>query len=467
MGFRTVRRFRFVFVGVAAIVSIVTLGALHVAADTNQSVDIGVGDTSLTITGQTAPQAFVRVREASTTIGTTQADASGNFSLDLFAQVPGVRHLSITSKDAADRSTDAAQLYTSLSEHIHNQVHVFLPPAFIVPASFAYGQTVDISGSSFPLAVVTLVIDGHDYHASADATGAWAFHQASETLGAGQYPLLVYATDTGSTTSYNSDIHQINISAPDTPPTQPEVAQPQTAPGTAPTVPVIVQPAADGRLVSGLNEITGTSEPHRIIKLYNGHQLIGSTVSDADGNWLIRVSLETATYEFSVVACDSSDVCSQLSPNRSVVVEPAPQITTLAISLDSYLIKATAGQSTSLQIKSNKNGAYRLKILWGDGQSDTIDATTATVTATHTYQKAGTFSGTVWAERNGEVSVASFASTITAQSTDIIKIITTTMAAMTAAVVVAGTVGTVAVVGGPTATWQLLLKALLRIIGRV
>jgi hypothetical protein len=132
--------------------------------------------------------------------------------------------------------------------------------------------------------------------------------------------------------------------------------------------------------------------------------------------------------------------------------------------LDQYAQKVTAGQLVTLHVNSsNPPGDYRLKIIWGDGTIDSKTSNTASTRLRHTYQTAGNYAGTVWAEYNGQVSVVSFSVIVADRSLNLPGVIVVTAAIVTTAVVAAGAVGAA---GGPTVLWQGVLRLLKVLLAR-
>lgn len=460
---------RFVVIAVAATIGLLGLFvAQRVSADTNVGVTIGVGDTTLTIAGYASPQAFVTVRDGAATVGTTQADAAGVFSVDLSAQAAGTHQYVITAEDINNVTSDAASLFVSLTEHSHNSASIFLPPSFTLPTQVNYAQPIHIAGSTVPNVTVSIVVDGHTNDVVADGNGQWSFDQASDVLGSGAHVIFVYATNTSSETSYDSDLHVVEVGQnPNQPPAQLPTESPSSpsveTPASRPTSPVITYPSANAQLPNGVNEIRGRAEPGRIINLYNGKQLLGSTVADANGDWVIRISLDGGSYEFFAQACDGNSVCSALSGGVSFSVEPAQSPAgPLTISLDPYSQKTTTGSKVSLKITTNKVSGYRMKIIWDDGQVDSVTANSATVTVNHMYRDAGLFAGTVWAEANGQVAVASFSVIVTSQP--VIQNVTTIVAASLIAVVTAAIGLSSLIFGSPAAGWNWLASLIKRLL---
>lgn len=460
-------------VALAVVVGIVALlGVRQALADTNIGVSIGVGDTNLTINGLASPQAFVSIRDGSAVVGTGQADATGAFSINLLAQNPGNHQYVIAAEDTNNILTDSVSLFISLAENAHSTAHVFLPPSLLMPSSVAYGQAIHINGSTIPSATVSVVVDGHTNQVVADSNGLWSFNQPSNALGSGTHVVFVFATSTTSETSYDSDLHTVEVGSNPNQPQPPAPAPPSPVPPSIetpisrPTSPVITYPPANAQLPNGVNEIRGRAEPGRIINVYNGKQLIGSTVADANGNWALRVSLDGGSYELFAQACDSNSVCSSLSNGVPFSVKSAQSpVAPLLVSLDPYAQKTSVDSRVSLKITTNQAGSYRLKVVWDDGQTDSVTASSATTNVTHIYHNVGLFAGTVWVETNGQVAVASFSVTVTSQPVFNNALAIAIVSVLVATVVAITVVGVSSLIfGGPLAAWNWLVSLIKRLL---
>ncbi len=184
----------------------VTLACLSVgrAAAENVSVTIGVGDTALSVAGQTSPNAFVTIRKDGGVIGTASADAAGIYSQLFSAQEPGLHELSLYAHTSGDNITDTVTLSVNLVEHATTSVEVFLPSTLVLEdPTLENSQPLKISGEAAPSSTITIYIDNTDYATTTtDAQGLWATSLDTGPLASGRHQLFVRVTDAYGNQSY-------------------------------------------------------------------------------------------------------------------------------------------------------------------------------------------------------------------------------------------------------------------------
>lgn len=158
-------------------------------------VEIGVGDTLLTVSGQTSPNAFVTVRRGTDIIGTFAANPSGAFSQTFTAQPPGIHTVSVYSIDAAGAISDTVSQSLNITKHFETTFNTFLPPTYTISSLFTrQGEPLRLFGQTVPGASVRLVGDYRTIGiVTADSKGEWYFNADSRSFSLGYHRIYVVA----------------------------------------------------------------------------------------------------------------------------------------------------------------------------------------------------------------------------------------------------------------------------------
>lgn len=175
-------------------------------AQTELTVSINVGDTILTLSGKTSPNASVTVIESGSVVGTTTADASGNFSKSLLAQTPGIHNIGIYATDAKGVTTSTVTYSVSLASLVETTLsNIVLPPTINLSGTgIAKGETVDIYGYGVVSSTISLLITGQTMvNTTSDSSGYWKYSFGTGNLTVGS-TYDVYAKVT-TTVGYQSE----------------------------------------------------------------------------------------------------------------------------------------------------------------------------------------------------------------------------------------------------------------------
>ncbi|WP_236225662.1 Ig-like domain-containing protein, partial [Pseudomonas pseudonitroreducens] len=167
---------------------------------------------------------------------------------------------------------------------------------------------------------------------TADGNGNWTYTPSTD-LAQGPHAIRVQATDLAGNFSEPSNIFDFTV----------EIAAP------LPATPVIVSVyddvgAKQGYLVQG--EITddsrptinGTSEPNRIVVLYDNADKIGSTIADDSGNWSYTPSIDLANGAHNIVARadDGAGRLSGVSNEFGFTVDVVPPVIPAPVIISVY-----------------------------------------------------------------------------------------------------------------------------------
>jgi len=164
--------------------------ATSVAHAQSLAVSLRVGDTKISFDGYTSPGAFISVKQNSAVVGTTVADAAGNFVKTIDAYNPGIQSYLIYSTDIHNLTTMAITYDVNLLGNTLTTIsNIALSP------TISYDPiTSTFSGLTSPLSTLTLLLsDGTTYPVSVQSDGTWTFTLPT-TLGPGTYTATATVT---------------------------------------------------------------------------------------------------------------------------------------------------------------------------------------------------------------------------------------------------------------------------------
>lgn len=197
-------------VAATALSAVLLLAHLFAAPAAAEQVQVtaGVGDTTIRITGWTAPFAFVTLMESSVVVGTATAGSDGRYVLLLLGQTPGIHNFRVFSRDQDGRITEAVMTQLNAAEHSETAATVFLPPAVNTKDD---GGSVIIEGSTVPGATVVITVGGKHFTTTADTAGNWRYVIAAGDLPASEYHISVAAILPGGLQSHIAGIPSVSI----------------------------------------------------------------------------------------------------------------------------------------------------------------------------------------------------------------------------------------------------------------
>lgn len=397
-------RWRRIVAALCLSVSLLGSVALPAAAGAQDTqVTIGVGDTTLSVLGLTSPSAFVTIMDNHAVIGTTIANSYGGYIKDFGAFAPGIHHLSVYGRDAADRLTDVVELEVNVAEHAQTNLSVFLPPTLSIANPVVNrGEHIQLTGSALANSRLTIVFDDStNFHAQANAQGDWSYELATASLPAGKHSLYVVATEvsTGSQ-SYPTEKRTITVKSESAPPI-PVI----TPPSQRPPAPVITYPPPGSTITDQHLIVRGTAQPGTQIELFNRERPIGSAFTDRWGNWRISITLTEPEYLINARACWQT-LCSKFSGTVRFFYRPAQGVGDFTARLEQFRYITPAGEAISLRLHmEGGRRPYHITLTWCGGRPETFSTTQSELTLSHTYRKAGQCMGRVTVEEQDGRSV--------------------------------------------------------------
>jgi hypothetical protein len=143
--------------------------------------------------------------------------------------------------------------------------------------------------------------------------------------------------------------------------------------------------------------LTGTAEPGSVVTIYDGDTIIGTVIAGPDGKWSFYFSPYKDLHTLSAQACingrcsEKSEIITIKRPNSDKL--PACRS---GITLKSYRITAKTGTPAEISGNLPKESKGLVYIAWGDATNERFDKPQDDrLKVSHTYQKAGTYSGYV------------------------------------------------------------------------
>jgi hypothetical protein len=263
-------------------------------------------DTTPTYTGTAEPGSTVTVTVDGTVVGTTTADASGNWSVTPTTPLPEGSH-SVTAA-----ATDAAGNTGPQSNTNTFTVDLTAPAAPVVtaPANGAIlgDNTPTYTGTAEANSTVTVIVDGSVVGTTpANASGAWSLTPTTG-LANGDHMVKATSTDAAGNVSPDSNTNTFRVDA------------------TVPSAPVVTGPATNGTVTNdNTPTFTGTAAPGSTVTVILNGNAVGTTTADASGHWTFTPTtpLPDGPYTLTATATNAAGNVSPSSNSRTFVVDTA------------------------------------------------------------------------------------------------------------------------------------------------
>ena len=237
-----------------------------------------ISDKPPTLSGTAAPNAYVEIFSSGRSVGFTQANAEGHWTIT--PTLPeGLNILSVKSQgqhsDIFTLTVEAATSVKPIIESVHDNHG---ESAMVGDGGSTDDNTPTVSGTARPGAIIQLYANGREVgRAQADSNGNWSI--TTSALDTGEQVLKV------SSEVKFSDGFTINVEAPTTP-ELPELS---------------IQSVYDDQGESGMvgeggstddntPTVSGTARPGAIVQLYANGREVGRAQADSNGNWSITTS---------------------------------------------------------------------------------------------------------------------------------------------------------------------------------
>jgi len=186
-----------------------------VSAQSNVNVTLQVGDTTITLSGQTSPGATVSIMENNVIVGTTTADSAGNFSKILDSQTGGIHNFSIFATDLNSTNTSFTNVSMNATEFANTLVSNIILPGTMYSdkTTVEPGENIVLSGYTTPLASVQIYIQTiADFTTvTADTNGYWTYTLNTSQLTEQDYQVYTITVAVGNYTSAPSASITISV----------------------------------------------------------------------------------------------------------------------------------------------------------------------------------------------------------------------------------------------------------------
>ena len=261
-------------------------------------------DNTPTVTGKAEANSTVTIYVGGTAVGTTSADASGNYTYTFGTALVDGTH-AVTA-----RATDASGNTGASSATLNLVVDTQAPAAPTVKTDKnpTNDNTPVITGKAEPNSTVT-IYDGNTIVGTvpADANGDYTY-TFNPALSDGTHNITTTATDAAGNTSGKSNQLPINIDthAPATPP-----------------APVLADGRTGGLIDDSTPSIKSTAEANSTVTIYLNGNAVGTTKADAAGNYTytFNPALADASYAITVTATDAAGNTSAQSPALNITID--------------------------------------------------------------------------------------------------------------------------------------------------
>ncbi|NDJ58739.1 hypothetical protein GWD52_17440 [Enterobacteriaceae bacterium 4M9] len=273
-------------------------------------------DNTPTISGSSDAGALIRIYDNGALIGSTIADENGNWSYTPgTALKDGDHSLSVTATDSVGQTSEHGgefnfSIDTAAPETVKDLSATDNEGAVQGPVE--NGGTTDdatptLEGSAEPGSTVN-IYDGDKKIGEVEVNddGSWSW-TPDDALTDGEHAISVTVTDKAGNESGHSDELVMTIDTTD------PTAQITSLVDNVGNVQGNITP--NGITDDTQPEIRGIAKADSVVKIYDGATLIGSTTSDADGNWSFtpKTALTEGSHSLTVTATDPAGNTSQPS----------------------------------------------------------------------------------------------------------------------------------------------------------
>ncbi|RYE26279.1 MAG: hypothetical protein EOP45_04045, partial [Sphingobacteriaceae bacterium] len=257
--------------------------------------------------GTAAANSTVTIYVDGTSIGTTTATSSGDFSFIQPTSLNEGNHTFYTTTQSSGQ-----QISTNSNTNTFT-IDVTTPSIPIVTTppngSISNNNKPSISGPAENNSTVKIYLDG-SLLTTVTATAGYYSYLPTVAFADGNHSIYATSTDAAGNVSANSSTNTFIIDV------------------TAPAAPVIVTPANNITSPNPRLAITGTSEANSTVRLYEGTIVIGTTTANSSGNWTVTpaTAFSTGSHRLTATAADAAGNTSSLSSvtNFTILVPEPP-----------------------------------------------------------------------------------------------------------------------------------------------
>lgn len=282
-------------------------------------------DAQPTLSGTSEANALITIKDGSTIIGTTTANASGAWSFTPGQALDQGSHtLTVTAKDAAGNTSNPSSSFAVVVDSVAPTAPLILtvtdntaPSTGLINSGQATNETRPaLTGSGEVGALITVYNNGSAIGTTTvGAGGSWSFTPTA-SLGNGSHILTVTATDAAGNISNASGGFTLLVDT------------------TAPVAPVITTVADNiGVVVGDLSSgqatdddrptLSGSAEANTTVTIYDNGAIIGTALVDNTGGWSFtpNTALSNGSHALSVTTSDAAGNVSPPSGVFNIIVD--------------------------------------------------------------------------------------------------------------------------------------------------
>ncbi|WP_051337996.1 Ig-like domain-containing protein, partial [Pantoea sp. AS-PWVM4] len=318
----------------------------------NGSTDVPITNGGLTndnspeLSGTAEANSLITIYDGTDVIGSVTTDGSGNWSFITTPLLDGSHALSITVTDAAgnigpsssvvnfDIDTAAPDAVTDLVVN-NNEGSTLVP---ITEGNLTNDATPELTGTAEAGSIVN-VYDGTTLlgSTSVGADGTWSY--ITPELDQGAHSLSVTVSDAAGNTSANSDTIDFTVDSE-----APDPADNLQLTNDATDTPI----AAGGATNDNTPVLSGTAEANSIVTVSDGSNVLGTALTDIDGNWTFTTpTLTDGDHSLTVTVTDTAGNVSTASDPLAVTIDTQPPVAASNLQLSSdasgSLVPITSG----------------------------------------------------------------------------------------------------------------------------
>ncbi|MCF7673191.1 Ig-like domain repeat protein, partial [Bacillus subtilis] len=304
---------------------------------TGKIAEKGVTDDARpTLSGKAEPNSTITIRDGTTVIGTTKADAQGNWTFrPTTALAEGEHKITFTATDKAknESAPSAEFVFTvdtvappvpAVKAVLDNEKETGDPVA-LTSGGWTNDATPEFTGEGAEAGTTIYFYDnGNEIGKTVVGTdGKWTFTPAVN-LQDGKHSVTMKAVDKAGNTSAASTAFELNVDT--VAPNAPSIAQIMDDVGSVTGI------IANGKTTDDTQPTLSGSgaEAGSIVKIYDGTTLIGQTTANANGTWTFtpETALAEGTHVFTVTATDKAGNEGASSTPWTIEVDVTPPAAT-------------------------------------------------------------------------------------------------------------------------------------------
>ncbi|MCP5014893.1 MAG: hypothetical protein GY938_06355, partial [Ketobacter sp.] len=353
--------------------------------DTGVLADDITSDTGLVFSGTSGAYFDIEVFIDAGSIGTTTADASGNWSFDHSATTLSEGNYAITAQ-----ATNLGGYVSVVSSALNVSIDTTAPSVPVVSAittdtnvatdEVTSDTTLEFSGTADANVTIEVFIDAVSIGStSSDGAGNWSFDHTGTSLAAATYSVTATASDVAGNTSAASSTLNVTV---------------DTAAPAAPAVTAISNDtgSADGITSDTTLAISGTSEADALVTVLVGGGSVGTTSANGSGAWSFDytgTALSEGSYAINATATDLAGNTSAASSTFNVAIDTSVPNTPVVSGITSDTNNSSDGvtSDTTLVIYGTSDASANIAVYLDAGL---IGSATADGSGDWTFDYTGT-----------------------------------------------------------------------------